>query len=91
MTVLQGCVNMESGDNKKRRTYISYVLKSEYWLMYYRRYFAMYPNSENHHECVLAPLLWILQLIHVAKNLSRIEGAEWYWSSLESGRESRCE
>ena len=90
MTVLKRCVNMDSGNDKKRRTYISYVLKSECWLMYYRTYFAMYPNLENHHEYVLALRLWKLQMIHVAKNLSRIEEAEWCWSSIESGWASRC-
>ena len=91
MMVLQGCVNMDSEKDTERGTYISYVLKSECWLVYYRTYFAMYLNLENHHEYMLAPRLWILQMIHVAKNLSRIEEAEWCWSSLVSELESRCE
>ena len=88
MAVLEGCVNMNSG-KRETGTYISYVLKSECWLMYYRTYFAMNPNLENHHEYMLVPRLWTLPMIHVAKNLSRIEEVEWCWSSLESRRESR--
>ena len=82
---------MDGGKDRERRTYIVYELKSECWLMYYRTYFAMYPNLESHHEYTLARRLWTLPMIHVAKNLSRIEEAERCWSSLESGWESRWE
>ena len=89
MVVLQGRVNMDREKDRERGTYVSYVLKSECWLVYHRTYFAMYRNLENHHEYMLPPRLWTLPMIHVAKNPSRTEEVEWCWLSLESGRGSR--